>query len=95
MMKKDGKYYFMWSEGGWTGPDYAVAYAIADSPLGPFETKGRILQQDNEVAKGSGHNGVIHIPGTDIYYMVYQIHHNVKSVGLLNLLQWATGVDPT
>ena len=33
--------------------------------------------------------------GIDIYYMVYQIHHNVKSVGLLNLLQWATGVDPT
>ena len=25
---KDGKYYFMWSEGGWTGPNYAVAYAI-------------------------------------------------------------------
>ena len=25
---KDGKYYFMWSEGGWTGPNYAVAYAV-------------------------------------------------------------------
>ena len=37
MFKKDGKYYFMWSEGGWTGPDYSVAYAIADSPFGPFQ----------------------------------------------------------
>ena len=27
MLLKDGKYYFMWSEGGWTGPNYAVAYA--------------------------------------------------------------------
>ena len=36
MFKKDGKYYFMWSEGGWGGPDYSVAYAIADSPFGPF-----------------------------------------------------------
>ena len=36
MIMKDGKYYFMWSEGGWTGPDYAVAYAIASSPFGPF-----------------------------------------------------------
>lgn len=71
MIKRDGKYYFMWSEGGWTGPDYAVAYAIADSPLGPFETRGRILQQDNAIAKGSGHNGVIHVPGTDIYYITY------------------------
>lgn len=23
MFKKDGKYYFMWSEGGWGGPDYS------------------------------------------------------------------------
>lgn len=36
MFKKNGKYYFMWSEGGWTGPNYAVAYAIADSPFGPL-----------------------------------------------------------
>jgi beta-xylosidase len=28
VFKKDGKYYFMWSEGGWTGPDYRVAYAV-------------------------------------------------------------------
>ena len=26
MFKKNGKYYFMWSEGGWGGPDYSVAY---------------------------------------------------------------------
>mgnify|MGYP000208032787 CR=1 FL=1 len=34
----------MWSEGGWGGPNYSVAYAIADSPLGPFkriDKKGR------------------------------------------------------
>lgn len=34
MLKRNGKYYFMWSEGGWGSPDYRVAYAIADSPLG-------------------------------------------------------------
>jgi beta-xylosidase len=34
MIMKDGKYYFMWSEGGWTGPNYAVAYAVASSPSG-------------------------------------------------------------
>jgi beta-xylosidase len=44
MLLKDGKYYFMWSEGGWTGPDYAVAYAIGSSPFGPFERIGTILQ---------------------------------------------------
>lgn len=71
MFKKDGKYYFMWSEGGWTGPDYSVAYAIADSPMGPFKRIGKILQQDMEVATGAGHHSVIKNAESDDYYIVY------------------------
>ncbi|GIJ46042.1 hypothetical protein Val02_29280 [Virgisporangium aliadipatigenens] len=71
MFKRNGKYYFMWSEDGWTGPNYAVAYAISDSPTGPFTRIGRVLAQDPAVAKGSGHNSVINVPGTDIWYIVY------------------------
>ena len=71
MLKRNGKYYFMWSEGGWTGPDYSVAYAIADSPMGPFKRIGTILQQDAEVATGAGHHSVIQVPGKEGYYIVY------------------------
>ena len=71
MLKKDGKYYFMWSEGGWTGPNYAVAYAIGSSPAGPFERVGKILQQDPNVATGAGHHSVLHVPGADRWYIVY------------------------
>ena len=71
MFKKNGKYYFMWSEGGWGGPDYSVAYAIADSPFGPFERIGKILQQDPEVATGAGHHSVMHVAGSDDYFIVY------------------------
>lgn len=71
MMKRNGKYYFMWSEGGWGGPDYSVAYAISDSPLGPFKRIGKILQQDHNVATGAGHHSVITIPGKDEHYIVY------------------------
>lgn len=71
MIKRNGIYYFMWSEGGWTGPDYSVSYAMSDSPLGPFNRLAKILQQDSAVAKSSGHNGVFHIPDTDIWYIVY------------------------
>jgi beta-xylosidase len=71
MFIKDGKYYFMWSEGGWTGPDYSVAYAIADSPFGPFKRINKILQQDPKVATGAGHHSVINIPGSDQWYIVY------------------------
>jgi hypothetical protein len=35
MFKRKGKYYFMWSEGGWGGPDYSVAYSISITPFGP------------------------------------------------------------
>ena len=71
LFKKNGKYYFMWSEGGWTGPDYSVAYAIADSPYGPFERRARILQQDSTVATGAGHHSVLHVPNTEDYFIVY------------------------
>jgi beta-xylosidase len=71
MFIRNGKYYFMWSEGGWTGPDYSVAYAIADSPLGPFKRVGKILKQDPLVATGAGHHSVIQNPKTKKYYIVY------------------------
>ncbi len=71
MVKRNGKYYFMWSEGGWTGPDYSVAYAIADSPFGPFKRVDKILQQNDKIATGAGHHSVIKHPKKDEYYIVY------------------------
>lgn len=68
---REGRYYFMWSEGGWTGPDYSVAYAVGTSPLGPFTRIGKILQQDPKIATGAGHHSVLRLPGTDDWYIVY------------------------
>jgi beta-xylosidase len=71
MFVKDGRYYFMWSEGGWTGPNYAVAYAIGSSPLGPFERVGKILEQDPAVATGAGHHSILRAPRSGRWYIVY------------------------
>lgn len=71
MFIRNGKYYFMWSEGGWTGPDYSVAYAVADSPMGPFKRIGKILKQDPAIATGAGHHSVIHNEKNDAWYIVY------------------------
>ncbi|MFF9687513.1 family 43 glycosylhydrolase [Streptomyces sp. NPDC014623] len=71
MFKRGGTYYMMWSEGGWTGPDYSVSYAMSDSPTGPFKKIDKVLAQDPAVARGSGHNSVVNVPGTDIWYIVY------------------------
>jgi beta-xylosidase len=85
MFKKDDKYYFMWSEGGWTGPDYRAAYAITDNPLGPFERIGLILESDPEVARAAGHHSVFHNERTDDWYIIYhrrpleESHHNHRA----------------
>jgi len=74
MLKKGGKYYFMWSEGSWTEDDYCVAYAIADSPLGPFKRIGKILQADPEIGTGAGHHSILKGKGEDEWYIVYHRH---------------------
>ncbi|MFE3206710.1 family 43 glycosylhydrolase [Streptomyces niveus] len=81
MFKRDGRYYLMWSEGGWTGPDYSVSYAISDSPTGPFEKIEKVLAQDPAVAKGSGHNSVVNVPGTDIWHIFYHRRPLSESAG--------------
>jgi beta-xylosidase len=94
MLLKDDKYYFMWSEGGWTGPDYAVAYAIGASPLGPFERVGKILQQDSTVATGAGHHSVL-TAGNKSYIVYHRRplgetdrNHRVVSIDELRFDEW-------
>jgi beta-xylosidase len=71
MYIRNGKYYFMWSEGGWGGPNYSVAYAISDNPMGPFKRIGKILVQDTTIASGAGHHSLVQVPGRDEWYIVY------------------------
>ena len=71
LIKRKGIYYFMWSEGGWTGPDYSVAYATGPTATGPFTPRGKILAQDFKVARGAGHHSVLNIPGTDDWFIAY------------------------
>ena len=71
LLYRKGWYYFMWSEGGWGGPDYKVAYAMSRSPLGPFKREATVLEQDPLIATGAGHHSVIYNSREDKYYIVY------------------------
>lgn len=71
MFMRNGKYYLMWSEGGWGNSTYKAAYAIADSPFGPFKKLDIILQSDPAIATGAGHHSVVNVPGTDDWYIFY------------------------
>jgi beta-xylosidase len=71
MFYREDKLYFMWSEGNWTDGTYNVAYAMSDSPFGPFERIGTIIEPNPSLATGAGHHSVLSIPGTDEWYFVY------------------------
>lgn len=69
----NGKYYLLFGANDIQSDDETggIGVAVSGSPTGPFERIGKILQQDPEVATGAGHHSVIHIPGTDDFYIVY------------------------
>lgn len=71
MFERDGTYYFMWSEGGWTDGSYKVAYATASAVTGPYTRQGTILESQEPIATGAGHHSVIRVPDTDRHLIVY------------------------
>jgi len=80
VLKRGGVYYLMWSEGGWTGPDYRVAYATGPGPLGPFTKRGTILQADKRVARGAGHHSVVQAPDGE-WWIAYHRRPLSESAG--------------
>ena len=71
MFEPKGKWYFMYSAGGWTTDNYCVNYSVGDSPFGPWEFKGKVLGVRRPLATGAGHHSVICLPGTDDWYICY------------------------
>lgn len=73
VVEREGTYYFMWSENDTRSEDYQVAYAIGDSPTGPWsERMGVVLQKDlTQDIKGTGHHSVVQVAGTDEWYIAY------------------------
>ncbi|MBX9393469.1 family 43 glycosylhydrolase [Streptomyces sp. TRM72054] len=72
VVKRQGTYYYMWSEDDTRSENYHVAYATGPSPLGPWTKRGTILQKRPEYGiLGTGHHSVVNAPGTDDWYIVY------------------------
>ena len=79
MMKRDNKYYFMWSHGDWTLGTYSVDYAISDSPLGPFVSKGTILSSQPGTAEGPGHNGFLQLDSDETLMVYHRRRYDIKN----------------
>ena len=101
VFKRNGLYYYLWSEYIWCDAptlekdqSYRVNYAVSTTPYGPFRrvpTRIPILSSDMEKGYiGPGHNSVLHMPGTDDYYIVYHqhdgdaVHHRFANIDQLH-----------
>ncbi|MFC4501659.1 MULTISPECIES: family 43 glycosylhydrolase [Streptomyces] len=72
VVKRQGTYYFMWSENDTRDENYRVAYATGPSPTGPWTKRGVILEKDASLGiLGTGHHSVVQVPGTDDWYIAY------------------------
>jgi hypothetical protein len=69
------RYYLTYSANNSAGPQYAVGYAVSDSPLGPFHKSpsNPILQSNPAIGEYStGHGSIVASPdGSQLYY----VHH--------------------
>ena len=71
MMKYDGTYFLMWASGNWTDGTYCVNYCSASSPWGPFQKTETILEAQEGIADGPGHNGYLEDNKNNKLYIVY------------------------
>ncbi|GAA4409912.1 glycoside hydrolase family 43 protein [Nibrella viscosa] len=72
--KKGGLYYIMYSANYFGGQHYAVGYATATSPLGPFKKAANnpVLQKNTaKGVTGTGHNSITYSPDGKEMFCVY------------------------
>src|SRR5690606_35735643 len=65
--KHKGTYYMMYSANHFAGENYAVGYATADHPLGPYKKAANNPVLEKNTPKGgevtgTGHNSVVFLP---------------------------------
>jgi beta-xylosidase len=70
MHERDGVYYLSYSHGKWNDASYAVHYATAPGPIGPWTYRGVILQSDARI-KGPGHHSFLRDPRTGTWLIAY------------------------
>src|SRR5690606_24733693 len=74
--KKDGLYYMMYSANHFGGEHYAIGYATAANPLGPYKKAANnpVLQKNTDKGvqvSGTGHNSITYSPDGKEMFCVY------------------------
>ena len=80
VIKRGGKYYLTYSCNHYQSPDYAVGWAVADKPEGPwtrYENNPVLLRHDGYA--GTGHHSFL-ITTTGKIYIVYHAHYSGQRI---------------
>jgi len=71
----EGRYVCFYAGGNWQNASYGVSFALADSPLGPWQDEHSALEamvlKGNDETIGPGHNSVVMLPGGKTLGCVY------------------------
>ncbi|HRO44344.1 glycoside hydrolase family 43 protein [Agriterribacter sp.] len=80
VIKRGNLYYMLYSANDFRNPDYAVGYAVADNPYGPWKKyEGNpIISKKVTGANGSGHGDIIMNKAGDYYYVFHTHFSNEK-----------------
>ena len=81
VIKRNGIYYLFYSANHFQSIDYAVGYATATSPLGPWTKNANnpIIHRSIVNENGSGHGDIFFNSDGDPFY-VYHVHQNESTV---------------
>lgn len=80
VMKVGEQYLMLYSANDFRNPDYAVGYATASHPLGPWKKSGNnpVISRAVTGQNGSGHGDIIRTPKGRYYYVFHTQHSNTK-----------------
>lgn len=84
VVRRGGRYWLTYSGGAWTGPGYAVSWAVAPHPLGPWthapDEAAPLLSTGIDGLIGPGHNSLCTAPdGADmIAFHAWNRAHTVR-----------------
>jgi len=81
MLKHNGRYYLTYSANDYRSIDYAIGYAVSDSPLGPFRKyEGNPILHRTEDVNGVGHHSFTYSKDGSQMICVYHRHQNLTTV---------------
>jgi beta-xylosidase len=79
VVRQGNKYIMYYSSPGYDMPEYSVAYAVADSPTGPWlKPHGLPVLSRSNLVSGPGHNAVTTSPDGREHFIVYHTHQQLK-----------------